>query len=174
MAMSIPPDTTAAQQKCYLTYTAPFPSVPVPSVTLFEAPSLLASAGTTGFRTWEASLHLATYLCLNPSKHPVSNKNVIELGAGTGLLSILCAKFLGAASVMATDGSLEVIKDLEANIELNDLGGSSKIDTAVLPWGHSLLGRLSEYHRDKGSFELVIGADIVSNMSCILNLMPLS
>lgn len=132
-----------------------------PEVTLLEARSLLASSGTTGFRTWEAALLLGTYLFSPVGKHIVQNKNIIELGAGTGFLSILCATHLGAKYVLATDGSREVVDDLESNILLNGLEGSEVINAAFLSWGYMLNDEILKGADEDYSYDLVIGADVV-------------
>lgn len=144
-----------------MTYTAPSFSQDAPEITLLEARSLMASSGTTGLRTWEAALLLGTYLFSSAGKSIVQNKNIIELGAGTGFLSILCAKHLGAQYVLATDGSGQALNDLESNVFLNGLKGTEVINAAVLIWGHMLNDEMLEGADEKRSYDLVIGADVV-------------
>ena len=48
-----------------------------------ECPSVIASGGTTGNRTWEAALALSEYL-----QNIDIKGNVLELGCGTGMVSI--------------------------------------------------------------------------------------
>lgn len=166
MGQPLPSASAAAQQKSYVTYTAPVPGADAAQITLLEAPSLLASSGTTGFRTWEAALFLGAYLSSPAGNRFVNGKNVLELGAGTGFLSIFCAKDLGAQRVLATDGSQEVIGDLKSNIHLNELDGSELIQTAILQWGHALIGGVADCREDKRPYDLVLGADVVSNFTC--------
>ena len=154
--------SAAAQQKSYVTYTAPILDHNAAQITLLEAPSLLASSGTTGFRTWEAALFLGAYLSSPEGSHFVTDESILELGAGTGFLSIFCAKY-GAQRVLATDGSLEVISDLKSNIHLNELEGSELIQTAILQWGHTLIGGTVDRREDKSSYDLVVGADVVGD-----------
>lgn len=165
MGQPLPSASTAAQQKIYVTYTAPNLCPDASQVTLLEAPSLLASSGTTGFRTWEAALFLGAYLSSPEGRHFVIGKSVLELGAGTGFLSIFCAKHLGAQRVLATDGSQEVISDLRSNIHLNELEGNESIQTAVLQWGHALIGGVADGREGKQPYDLVLGADVVSYCS---------
>lgn len=165
MAQPLPSVSAAAQQKGYVTYTAPSLDSNAAQVILLEAPSLLASSGTTGFRTWEAALFLGAYLTSEDGKTLVSGKHVIELGAGTGFLSVLCAKHLAAQYVLATDGSREVVTDLKTNLELNKLDESENIQTAVLQWGHALTNSPTDCRRVGRSYDLVIGADVVSIFS---------
>ena len=161
MAQPLPSATAAAQQKGYVTYTVPKLGTNVPQVTLLEAPSLLASSGTTGFRTWEAALFLGAYLISEAGSRHVTGQRVIELGAGTGFLSILCAKHLNARYVLTTDGSREVVAELKANLELNRLEEGELIKSAVLEWGHNLIGGLADCSGAGSPYDLVIGADVV-------------
>lgn len=162
----IPLASEAAQQKCYLTYTVPSPSLFCPELTLLEARSVLASSGTTGLRTWEAALHLGTFLSSSGGLNLIQGKTILELGAGTGFLSILCAKHLGARFVLATDGSAEVINDLESNICLNKLENTNLIIPAVLKWGHSFSDDLLNGLEDSRIYDLVLGADVVGPLFC--------
>ena len=161
MGQPWPSASAAAQLKSYVTYTSPIANPRAIQVTLLEAPSLLASSGTTGFRTWEAALFLGAYLSSPEGSHLVIGKSVLELGAGTGFLSIFCAR-LGALRVLATDGSQEVVADLKSNIHINQLDNSELIQTAILQWGHSLIGGIADCRKEKRSYNLVLGADVVS------------
>jgi len=132
-----------------------------PAITLLEARSLLASSGTTGFRTWEAALFLGHYLYSAEGQNLVQGKSVLELGAGTGFLSILCSKHLGARYVLATDGSGEVVTYLQTNLSLNGLDGGKSMDTASFLWGHTLVGGALDINQGNRTYEVVIGADVV-------------
>ncbi len=167
MTQPLPSASTAAQQKSYVTYTAPAPSPKAPRITLLESPSLLASSGTTGFRTWEAALFLGAYLASFGGNHFITNRNVIELGAGTGFLSILCAKHLGAKIVLATDGSREVVTDLKTNLDLNKLDEGGLFRTAVLQWGHTLINSVADCRDANAVFDLAIGADVTYDLNSI-------
>ena len=165
MGQPLPSASAAAQQKSYVTYTAPSLGRDAAQVTLLEAPSLLASSGTTGFRTWEAALFLGAYLSSPEGAQFTSGKSILELGAGTGFLSIFCAKKLSAQRVLATDGSQLVINDLKANLHLNGLEGSELIQTAILQWGHALIGGVADGRKDSRSYDVVLGADVVSMLN---------
>lgn len=151
---------TEAIKYGYVTYTAPSFCLNAPTITLSEGRSLLASGGDTGLRTWEAALLLGTYL-YTEGRELVHRKAVLELGAGTGFLSILCAKHLGSSHVMATDGSQQCVKDIVANIALNGLEGDLQgISSAVLQWGHldeEILHSQDVNYR----YDLILGADVV-------------
>ncbi|MDI1490112.1 MAG: hypothetical protein OHK93_001312 [Ramalina farinacea] len=164
MSQSLPSAGEVAQQKSYVTYTAPFPAPNDYSVILSEAPSLLASSGTTGFRTWEAALHLASFLCTTMGRTYVAGKNVLELGAGTGFLSILYARYLEAKYVLATDGSHLVVQDMNANLALNGFAKSESLEVRPLQWGHALLGGPADQRDANRGFDTVIGADVTYDM----------
>ena len=169
MATSLPPASDAAQQKVHVTYTAPSLGKEVQTVTTFEVPSLLASSGTTGFRTWEAALHLGAFLYSDSGRLYVKGKKVLELGAGTGFLSILCAKHLGADHVLATDGSVEVVNDMKVNFHCNaiDFSTDPKKRIAVLQWGHALIGGPADRSDQGKIFDLIIGADVIYDSNSI-------
>lgn len=151
---------TEAIKYGYVTYTAPSFCLSAPTLTLCEGRSLLASAGDTGLRTWEAALLLGTYL-YTEGRELVHRKAVLELGAGTGFLSILCAKHLGSFHVMATDGSEKCVKNIVANISLNGLEENLQgISAAVLQWGH-LDEEILHSHDVSYQYDLILGADVV-------------
>ncbi|KAL9049146.1 MAG: hypothetical protein Q9162_007365, partial [Coniocarpon cinnabarinum] len=88
----------------WIQYTPPWheldPSKPERGFYVLEKPLVLSASGSTGHRTWEAALHLAGWL---EDGALVNGKRVLELGAGTALLSLLAAQ-KGALSITATDG----------------------------------------------------------------------
>ncbi|OAQ99615.1 hypothetical protein LLEC1_05112 [Akanthomyces lecanii] len=146
LATPLPSEVDAAQQKCYVTYALslippPAAGASQPTITLLENRSLISAGGTTGLRTWEAALHLGQYLCERPAI--VRGKRVLELGTGTGYLSILCARHLESAHVLASDGSDDVLSNIPDNLYLNGLqeagGTSARIAPMDLKWGHALL-----------------------------------
>ncbi|KAL2016071.1 hypothetical protein VTK56DRAFT_4309 [Thermocarpiscus australiensis] len=169
LAQPLPTETEAAQQRCYVTYYLSMlqtePRVPDSHITLLESRSLISASGTTGLRTWEASLHLGQYLCVKPSL--VNGKRVLELGAGTGYLAVLCAKYLGADHVVASDGSEEVLDKLSDSLFLNGLQESDKVSALELKWGHALVG--GEEHAWNGGrrLDMVLGADITYDVGVI-------
>lgn len=92
----------------------------------------------------------------------IQGKTILELGAGTGFLSILCAKHLRARFVVATDGNADVIKDLDSNLVLNKIQDTNLIITSVLEWGHTLPDILWDSFEKNRTYDLVLGADVVS------------
>ena len=170
LALPLPSELAAAQQKSYVTYSPSLldetqPSTAPHRITLLESRNLISAAGTTGLRTWEAALHLGQYLCAHPSL--VSGKRVLELGAGTGYLSILCVKYLGATQVIASDGSDDVVANLPDNLFISGLQDSDRIAAMELKWGHGLVGtEEAEWNGGRG-VDVVLGADITYDQAII-------
>jgi predicted nicotinamide N-methyase len=106
-------------------------------------------------------LALGSYLTTEEGRALVRNKNVLELGAGTGFMSLLCAKYLGARHVLATDGDVAIVEDVQTNIFLNSLAGTSRIEASVYKWGHALMDGSLSFHDEAVDFDVVLGADIV-------------
>ncbi|WWC71121.1 uncharacterized protein I206_105074 [Kwoniella pini CBS 10737] len=93
---------------------------------------------SVGVQTWGSAILLGRKLALNPEEFglfPLNNNNknmrILELGAGTGLLSILCKKLLDLKSIneekektskhliIATDFLKSVLDNLKICIDLN-------------------------------------------------------
>ncbi|KAK6008776.1 hypothetical protein QM012_000679 [Aureobasidium pullulans] len=170
MFSPMPDDATAAQQRNWVTYTPLAQDSAIlekePELKLLENRAVISGAGTTGLRTWEAALHLSSYLLGSPELiESIKGKKVIELGAGTGLLSILCASHLSAAHVTATDGDEGVVQALHENAAFNDIKDS--MDIGVLWWGRALKGSWM-YEKDPSfSCDLVLGADVTYDKAVI-------
>lgn len=124
LSSNLPSEIISVQQKCYIEYSLPFSlssQEPAKTLTLLENRALISASGTTGLRTWDAALRLGTFLVSQEGQGFVEGKNVLELGAGTGFLSILSVLYLGANRILATDGDGQVIEDLKVNMMLNKL-----------------------------------------------------
>lgn len=155
----------SVQEKCAVIYTAPCPNV-APQLTIFEAPYLLASGGNTGQRTWTAALYLASYL-FRDGRQYVENRNILELGAGVGFLSIFCAKHLGAKHVLMTDSSDAVMTLAQENVEENKV--DQIVKTEILRWGDSCVDDILQRGQngcDAMQYDVVLAADIVSHDPC--------
>lgn len=168
IASNLPSEATAAQQKEYVTFSCLSPASfreeldqTEPTITLLEKRHLISGSQTTGFRTWEAALHLGSWLLQPSNIHLVQGKGVLELGAGTGFLSILCAKHLQANHVTATDGDEGVIEALKENLFLNGLDDGQTVNASVLRWGRGLRGTWVEEECEESPYDIVLGADIV-------------
>jgi len=103
-------------------------------------------------------------------------RNAIELGAGTGIVSLLCKKFGGAKRVLATDGDEGVIESLKDSMFLNGISEDG-FKAAVLRWGWTLSrtavirGEAADESEDeRGSdrgraWDLIVGADVVRSFA---------
>jgi protein-lysine N-methyltransferase EEF2KMT len=134
-----PPPVVPPTIDTIITYTTPA----VGELYISEQPFLIVSGGTTGLRTWEASFLLSEWVL----SQKVEGMNILELGAGTGLVGILAAK--RGAHVMLTDGSEAVVSKLDENLKLNQVTA----DVRSLWWGEKnpILDMRWDY---------VLGADI--------------
>lgn len=166
---SMPSEAESAQQKAFATYSYPRhsnddASLDDRTVTLHEARFVVSSSGTTGLRTWEAALLLGSYLASPNGQVEIRGRNVLEIGAGTGMLSILCAKHLGVAGIVATDGDEVVVDAIKTNVFLNELDGPSprSVGTAALKWGRPI--DKTTFSEDYGMEvpDVLLGADVVS------------
>ena len=143
-----------------------------PTVTLLERRHLISGSLTTGFRTWEAALHLGSYLLSDAAFDLIRGKSVIELGAGTGFLSALCGKHLDASHVTTTDGDEAVVETVKENLFLNGLD-DARFNASVLRWGGGLAGTWVEEECEEWPYDMVLGSDIVSQRSLyFIPLMP--
>lgn len=169
LAVPLPSESEAVQQTDYVTYYLSLldgdsesreaaQGASEKTITLLESRGLVASFGTTGLRTWEAALHLGQWLCTVPEI--IKGKRILELGAGTGYISVLCAKHLGAARVLASDGSEEVVAGLADASFLNGLQGSDKFAITELFWGRALLGTEEAKWNGGEAIDVVLGSDI--------------
>lgn len=166
-SIPIPEPWDEAQQLQVHSYFPPLPpdQPGVQPVLIKEAQNLLSKGNNVGLRTWEAALHLAWYLT---TQRPdlVRGRNVLELGAGTGFLSLLCAGHLKASHVVATDGLGHVCEGLQANCDLNrtneTLQGSPPPEVRQLDWTDlpEIDQLLQDTQTSGKSYDLVIGADI--------------
>ncbi|KAI0131483.1 putative methyltransferase-domain-containing protein [Daldinia grandis] len=158
-----------AQEEAYVTFTClpekykpddNLDNRPEPTITLLERRHLVSGSQITGFRTWEGSLHLGSYFLTDTGSRIVRGKNILELGAGTGFLSILLAKHLYANHVTTTDGDEAVVEAMKGNFALNGLDDQEKVRTGILTWGRSPWEAWIEDDCDTRPYDIVIGADI--------------
>lgn len=167
-----PSPLEAAKMWSRITYSLPYDNQDISSTSVFisECPRLLSSEGKSGRRTWDACLHLATYL-VTEGRHFVTNKSILELGAGTGLLSIICAGPLSAAYVLATDGDEDVDKTLVKNIGLNrhlpPAGRRIPLDGRTLEWGSDDLAQLLPSKGGNVLYDTILGADITYSLDSL-------
>ncbi|VBB27878.1 unnamed protein product [Acanthocheilonema viteae] len=91
------------------------------------------SQGTTGLSCWQASCDLANYL-LKHGRDYINGSNILELGAGCGLLGIALAASGFAKSVTLSDGNVDVLNVIHDNIRSNFSKNCDVIDVIFLEW----------------------------------------
>lgn len=77
--------------------------------------------------------HPTTRMCLEALERAVSpGDRVLDLGCGSGILSIAAAK-LGAASVLGVEIDAVAVRSARANVEMNGVGDRAEIIRGTLP-----------------------------------------
>ncbi|GAA5968256.1 hypothetical protein JCM3765_000866 [Sporobolomyces pararoseus] len=147
----------------------------------------MISGGTTGLRTWQACIALGNRFLFDPSTIE-SFENIIELGSGVGVLSLICAKIKqnqikgGKGKIIATDVDEKVLELLKQNVKLNE--SENRIKTLKLDWELAQIAsseetcssseaqaELQEWEleafggEEEEEGDLIIGADIVYDPS---------
>jgi SAM-dependent methyltransferase len=132
-------------------------------VQLNDGPLLTADYTSVGLQSWASSIILAERICWEPSSFHLdllgrSGVRILELGAGTGLLSIVASKFLPSAEIIATDYHPDVLANLRSNVSSNATGqGKPSISVHALDWSNPPGdGPFSE-----GWFDMILAADVV-------------
>lgn len=91
-------------------------------------------------------------------KHPrlFEGKRVMDVGAGLGFAGLVCATCTNPSCLELSDGDPEVVSTLRSSVELNlSSFGSTRVDVRKVLWDRS------EEWSERGSFDLVIAADVV-------------
>ncbi|XP_054829454.1 protein-lysine methyltransferase METTL21C isoform X2 [Eublepharis macularius] len=109
-----------------------------------------------GAIVWPGALALCQYLESDQQEIILKDKKLIELGAGTGLVSIV-ASILGAF-VTATDLP-EVLENLEFNITKNTRGMNiHKPEVRELTWGENLS---EDFPKRTHHYDFIVATDVV-------------
>uniref|UniRef100_A0A0R3RTD8 FAM86 domain-containing protein n=1 Tax=Elaeophora elaphi TaxID=1147741 RepID=A0A0R3RTD8_9BILA len=91
------------------------------------------SQGTTGLSCWQASCDLANYL-LKYGRDYINGSNILELGAGCGLLGIALAASGLAKNITLSDGNDGVLKVIRDNIRSNFPKNCDIFNVIFLEW----------------------------------------
>ena len=132
-------------------------------VQLNDEALLTADHTSVGLQSWASSIIFAERICWEPLSFHFDSLNrpgvrILELGAGTGLLSIVASKFLPSAEVIATDYHPDVLTNLRSNISTNVSGqDQSSIFVHALDWSHPP----TDEPFLEGSFDMVLAADVI-------------
>ncbi|KAJ3984913.1 hypothetical protein F5890DRAFT_1410603 [Lentinula detonsa] len=141
-------------------------------VELNDAPLSNEDHTCVGLQSWASSVVLSERICADPARFSLSSPTkadrsplrILELGAGTGLLSIVAAKLLSSSSVspsiFATDYHPDVLLNLRANI-FNNFSSFVPAPISV----HRLDWECPDYLAPLDrSFDLILGADIIYHL----------
>lgn len=158
-----------AQTDVWVTYSLPSPPNLLREQTMvrvLEKPKLLAAGGNTGYRTWPAALALSSVIATQwLSQGLLSGKRVLELGAGPGLVSFVCATG-GAEYVLATDLDEEVLRRFTLSKEVNypNLSAAEppRISCRMYEWATPLEVLVGGGQPQHDRLDIVLGADVVS------------
>ena len=150
-------------------------------IELNDAPLVSEDHTSVGLQSWASSILLAERLCANPGKFSLDlathgrDLRLLELGAGTGLLSITVAKFLNSGQlrtpgpppvIVATDFHPDVLANLQRNVD--DNADTQGILVRKLDWSQP---NSSSVPFDR-PFDVILAADVVyepSHASWIAN-----
>lgn len=140
-------------------------------VDITDVPLENCDFSTVGAQTWGGSCVLAEIIIDNPRDFGLAQDSpvplrILELGAGTGLVSIALARYLSicnrSASICSTDFNPTVLTNLANNILTNtpSLSPSVSLNPAFLDWSEP---EIRDPQLD-GTFDLILGADIIYEM----------
>lgn len=98
------------------------------------------SQGTTGLNVWESALAISEWAIQNA--HFFRDKHILELGAGTGLSSLIIATCCSPKSIQITDGNDKVVENLLENVSNNF--AKSDDDQFYHKDGRTVIGKTAE------------------------------
>lgn len=142
-------------------------------VQLNDAPLLRGDHTSVGLQSWASSIVLAERLCAHPDSFGLradgpAGLRVLELGAGTGLLSIAAAKILRSTRtsartepphILATDYHPAVLSNLTSNVLSNDV--SSTISVIPLDWEKPAWTDIPLLATAIHTIDVVLAADVI-------------
>uniref|UniRef100_A0A672GX26 Uncharacterized protein n=1 Tax=Salarias fasciatus TaxID=181472 RepID=A0A672GX26_SALFA len=128
--------------------------------------SIRESVDTFGALIWPGAIALCQFLENNQQEVKLEDKAVLELGAGTGLLSVV-ASLLGA-QVTATDLP-DILPNLSFNLLRNTRGRSRHTPrVAALCWGQDLQ---RDFPYSSHRYDYLLAADVVYPHGCLQDLL---
>ncbi|OTA52427.1 hypothetical protein K449DRAFT_242976 [Hypoxylon sp. EC38] len=115
-------------------------------VRLTDAPQNTTDHTDVGLQSWGASIVFSDMICASPARFGLTqallgpSPRIVELGAGTGLVSLVLAKALPHldiknATLIATDYHSAVLTNLRSNIKLTE----ANVETCPLDWSAPVL-----------------------------------
>lgn len=134
------------------------------TVSIQETPKVISGQGTTGLRTWEAALYLLNLLNTPgalPSVQDIKGLRIVELGTGTGLVSLAllkCRDLHQFSEIVLTDGDSALIEKLQATFDLNDIHDST-VKSQQLLWG-TTNPKSPDFIQEAPTADIVVAADV--------------
>ncbi|KAL0222021.1 hypothetical protein RCL1_001875 [Eukaryota sp. TZLM3-RCL] len=123
------------------------------SVNAYCSIAASTDADRTGTVLWPATNCLLEFLFREPRYSIPKGSTIIELGCGIALPSLFLAKY-NSTITTATDSESEVLDIVNRNAEANHVN----IRALLLSWG---LKEAQEFVQEHGTFDFVIGADVL-------------
>ncbi|KAJ6516398.1 putative methyltransferase-domain-containing protein [Mycena sanguinolenta] len=127
-------------------------------IELNDAPLSTSDHTSVGLQSWGSAIILAERLCADPTSFNLVDGQplrVLELGAGTGLLSIAVAKLFPDMTIVATDYHPAILTNLTANLRTN-FAVPARVSAAELDWSRPTLNAPFD-----APFDVVLAADVV-------------
>ncbi|KAF2677068.1 hypothetical protein K458DRAFT_424256 [Lentithecium fluviatile CBS 122367] len=124
-------------------FSFPLASSGTIDIRLNDAPLSGTDHTDVGLQSWGASIVFSGLMCATPKRFGLdqlpADASIIELGAGTGLVSLALAKLLPHFSVqnpsiLGSDYHPAVLENLRVNIATNFPSSTLPIDTMLLDW----------------------------------------
>ncbi|KAF2279507.1 uncharacterized protein EI97DRAFT_482014 [Westerdykella ornata] len=135
-------------------------------VRLNDAPLSTTDHTDVGLQSWGASIILSDMMCASPGRFGLEKLDpgctIVELGAGTGLVSLTLAKMLQQsyitdATLVATDYHPAVLQNLDRNIRTNfPSNDTAPVKAMMLDWSAPVLAP----PLDKPA-SMVVAADVI-------------
>ena len=142
-------------------------SFEITTISQLPIEQLLANHGKgveiSGQKVWCGSLHLARYLVRFSFK--IINHLVIELGAGTGVLGMVCEK-LGSQGVILTDNDIRSIDHMQADCLRNQISAHVEIVDWFNPDLSNIVMKLALLNED--SLLRVVAGDVLYKRELLL------
>ncbi|KAF8606114.1 hypothetical protein BDV93DRAFT_437810, partial [Ceratobasidium sp. AG-I] len=153
------------------------PQSPI-TITIRDESLSVGDHTAVGLQTWGSAYVLGERVAKDPIGFGVhSNARVLEIGAGTGLLALLCGKLAGeegegdGGMIVATDYHPAVLSNLSSNVSTNfpnSQDDSPPVRVLPLDWSICVNGKptttLSHKPFDE-PFDTIFGADVIYELS---------
>ena len=125
-------------------------------LTLLEDPTG-SLAGGNDATLWDSSLALTNFLTYHYADTDLSDKHVMELGAGVGLVGMALAAM--GANVVVTERDI-ALPLLRRNVDRNAEVTGGRVEVAELSWSGDAIQKLIKA-RTGVPFDIVLGSDLI-------------